>query len=106
MFADGEIFSNLKLTQATYDELSEAGQLENTPLNQAEIIENAKAVIPKLLRNDGVIFNHVHGNALDELINCVTTVTTDADKLRMFLEETNAETTEYSERVIQSEKKK
>ena len=106
VFADGEIFSNLKLTQVIYDELSDAGQLENIPLNQADVIENAKAVIPQLLSNDGVIFNHVHGNALDELIGCVTTVTTDADKLRTFLEETNAETTEYSERVIQSEKKK
>ena len=106
VFADGEIFSNLKLTQAIYDELSNAGQLENVPLNQAEVLENAKAVIPQLLSNDGVIFNHVHGNALDKLISCVTTVTTDADKLRTFLEETNAETTEYSERVIKSEKKK
>ena len=106
VFADGEIFSNLKLTQAIYDELSDAGQLENMPLNQAEVLENAKAVIPQLLSNDGVIFNHVHSNALDELISCVTTVTTDAEKLHIFLEETNAETTEYSERVIQSEKKK
>ena len=106
VFADGEIFSNLKLTQAIYDELSDAGHLENMPLNPAEVLEDAKAVIPQLLSNDGVIFNHVHGNALDELISCVTTVTTDADKLRTFLEETNAETTEYSERVIQSEKKK
>jgi CRISPR-associated protein Csc2 len=106
VFADGEIFSNLKLTQAIYDELSDAGQLENMPLNQAEVLENAKVVIPQLLSNDGVIFNHVHDNALDEIISCVTTVTTDADKLRTFLEETNAETTEYSERVIQSEKKK
>lgn len=106
VFADGEIFSNLKLTQAIYDELSDAGQLENMPLNQAEVLENAKVVIPQLLSDDGVIFNHVRDNALDELISCVTTVTTDADKLRTFLEETNAETTEYSERVIQSEKKK
>ena len=106
VFADGEIFSNLKLTQAIYDELSDAGQLENMPLNQAEVLENAEAVIPQLLSNDSVIFNHVHGNALDELISCVTSVTTDADKLRTFLEETNDETTEYSERVIQSEKKK
>ena len=106
VFADGEIFSNLKLTQAIYDALSDAGQLENMPLNQAEVLENAEAVIPQLLSNDSVIFNHVHGNALDELISCVTSVTTDADKLQTFLEETNAETTEYSERVIQSEKKK
>ena len=106
VFADGEIFSNLKLTQAIYDGLSDAGHLENTPLNQAAVIENAKTTIPQLLSADGVIFNHVHGEALDELMRCVTAVTTDADKLRTFLEEVDRETTEYSERVIQSDKKK
>ena len=106
VFADGEIFSNLKLTQAIYDGLSDSEQPENTPLNQAEVIKNAEAVIPKLLSGDGVIFHHIHGGDLDELVDCVTSVTTDADKLQTFLEETDAETTEYSKRVIQSEKKK
>ena len=101
VFADGEIFSNLKLTQAIYEGLSDSGHLENTLLNQAEVIENAKTVIPQLLNTDGVIFDHVHGNALDDLMSCVTAVTTDASKLRTFLEEANAETTQYSERVIQ-----
>ena len=106
VFADGEIFSNLKLTQAIYDELSKAGKLETSPLNQTAVVENAKTVIPQLLSADSVTFNQVHGEPLDELINCVKAVTTDADKLRTFLEETNAETVEYSERVIQKEAKK
>ncbi len=106
VFADGEIFSNLKLTQAIYDGLSDSGQLENMPLNQAEVCKNAETVIPQLLGEDGVIFDHIHGSDLDELMNCVTTVTTNPDKLQTFLEETDAETTEYSERVIQSDKKK
>ena len=106
VFADGEIFSNLKLTQAIYDELFKAGELETSPLDQAAVVKNAKTVIPQLLSADGVIFNQVDGDALDELVNCVKTVTTDADKLRAFLEETNAETVEYSERVIQKEAQK
>ncbi len=106
VFADGEIFSNLKLTQVIYDHLSDAGQLENTPLNQSAVLESAQTLIPKLLSEDRVVFNHVNGSDLDELMNCVTAVTTDADKLRAFLQEADAETTEYSERVIQSEKKR
>ncbi|MYB92262.1 type I-D CRISPR-associated protein Cas7/Csc2 [Candidatus Poribacteria bacterium] len=101
VFADGEIFSNLKLTQAIYDELSEKEQLEIIPLEQKDVIANAKAAIPQLLSKDGVIFNYIEGTELDELINCVTSVTTDADKLQKFLEEANAETSDYSERVIQ-----
>lgn len=106
VFADGEIFSNLKLTQAIYDRLSEKGQLGVTPLKQEDVIANAKAAIPQLLSEDGVIFNHIEGAELDELIDCVTSVTTDPDKFQTFLQQANAETTEYSERVIQSEKKK
>ena len=101
VFADGEIFSNLKLTQAIYDELSHKGQLEVTPLKQEDVTTNAKAAIPQLLSEDGVIFNYIEGEELDELISCVTLITTDADKLQTFLEEANAETSEYSERVIQ-----
>lgn len=101
VFADGEIFSNLKLTQAIYDGLSDSGQLENTPLNQTEVIKNTKATVPQLLNADKVIFDHVHGEAYDELESCVTAVTTAPGKLQTFLEETDAETSEYSERVIQ-----
>ena len=106
VFADGEIFSNLKLTQAIYDGLSEKGQLEVTPLKQEDVIVNAEAAIPQLLSDDGVIFKHIAGTELGELIGCVTSVTTHPDKFQTFLEEANAETTEYSERVIQSEKKR
>lgn len=100
VFADGEIFSNLKLTQAIYDELSHKRQLE-TPLKQEDVTTSAKAAIPQLLSEDRVIFNYIEGEKLDKLISCVTSVTTDADKLQTFLEEANAETSEYSERVIQ-----
>ena len=106
VFADGEIFSNLKLTQAIYDELFHKGQLEVTPLKQENVTTNAKAAIPQLLSEDSVIFNYIEDEELDKLISCITSVTTDADKLQTFLEEANAETSEYSERVIQSEKKK
>lgn len=105
VFADGEIFSNLKLTRAIYDGLSDAGQLEKMPLDPDAVLDGAKTAMPHLLEDDGVIFHHVYGEALDELIGCVTAVTTDAGKFRAFLEEANTETSEYSARVIQKAKK-
>jgi len=42
VFADGEIFSNLKLTQAIYDGLNAAGKLEKTPLDPRVVIETAE----------------------------------------------------------------
>jgi len=53
-----------------------------------------------------VIFQHIHGEDLQTLINCITTVTTDEVKLRAFLDQANAETSAYSERVIQKQAKK
>ena len=105
VFADGEIFSNLKLTRAIYDGLSDAGQLEKMPLDPDAVLDGAKTAMPHLLEDDGVIFHYVYGEALDELIRCVTAVTTDAGKFRAFLEEANTETSEYSARVIQKAKK-
>ena len=106
VFADGEIFSNLKLTRAIYDRLFEAGQLEKTPLDPDAVLSSAKTAIPHLLEDDGVISHQISGEALDELIRCVTAVTTDARKFLAFLEEANAETEEYSARVIQAAAKK
>ncbi len=104
VFADGEIFSNLKLTQAIYDALDEARKLEKTPLDPGTVIATTENVIPPLLDDDDVIFQHIHGDNLQTLINCVKTVTTDEVKLRTFLEEANRETSEYSQRVIQKQK--
>ncbi len=47
VFSDGEIFSNLQLTQAVYDTLSQE-QRAKTPLPQAAVLEAMDAVVPRL----------------------------------------------------------
>ena len=106
VFADGEIFSNLKFTQAIHDGLGD--DKNETPLNPAKVVQIAESATTELLENDGVNYNLLDGESLQQLLGIVKSATTDAEKLHQFLQEANTETQEYSERVIQkaSNKKK
>ena len=106
VFADGEIFSNLKFTQAIHDVL---GDTKNEmPLNPTKVIQTAQAATAQLLQDDGVNYHLLDGGNLQHLLGIVKSATTDEEKLHLFLQEANAETQEYSKRVIQkaSNKKK
>ena len=106
VFADGEIFSNLKFTQAIHDALG--NDKAETPLNPAKVIQTAQSTTSQLLKEDGVNYHLLDGDNLQELLGIIRSATTDEEKLHQLLQETNAETQEYSERVIQkaSNKKK
>ena len=106
VFADGEIFSNLKFTQAIHDALGDAK--DNTPLNPAKVFQMAQLTISELLKDDGVNYHLLEGDNLQKLLGIVKAVTTNEEKLHQLLQEANAEAREYSERVIQkaSNKKK
>ena len=106
VFADGEIFSNLKFTQAIHDELGD-GKSE-TPLNPTKVVQTAQSAVAQLLQDDGVNYHLLDGESLQQLLCIIKSATTDEEKLHLFLQEANTETQEYSERVIQkaSNKKK
>jgi CRISPR-associated protein Csc2 len=96
VFADGEIFSNLQLTQAVYDALSEDIRAQ-VPLPQQAVLETAEMVIPALLREDGVVYRHVAGHPLAQLLQEVLQITSDEQKLPALLRQANAETNRYAQ---------
>ena len=106
VFADGEIFSNLKFTQAIHDALG--NDKSETPLNPAKVFQTAQSTTSELLKEDGVNYYLLEGDNLQKLLGTVKEVTTNEEKLHQLLQEANAETQEYSKRVIQkaSNKKK
>ena len=106
VFADGEIFSNLKFTQAIHDALGK-GKTE-TPLNPRKVFQTAQSTTSELLKEDDVNYHLLEGDNLQKLLGIVKSVTTNEEKLHQLLQEANTETQEYSERVIQkaSNKKK
>ena len=99
VFADGEIFSNLKFTQAIHDALGD--DKNEAPLNPTKVIQTAQAATAQLLQDDGVSYQLLDGENLQQLLGIVKSATTDEERLHLFLQEANAETQEYSERVIQ-----
>jgi len=96
VFSDGEIFSNLQLTQAVYDTLSQE-QRAKTPLPQAAVLEAMDAVVPELLREDGVVAQPLMGERLHRLIEEVKHITSDETRLSAVLKQANTETNRYAQ---------
>ncbi len=99
VFADGEIFSNLKFTQAIHDGLGD--DKNETPLNPTKVLQTAQNTLSVLLEDDGVTYHLLNRENLKQLLGIVKSVTTDAEKLQLFLQEANTEAQEYAARVIQ-----
>ena len=99
VFADGEIFSNLKFTQAIHDGLGD--EKNETPLNLKKVVQTAQVATAALLEDDRVNYHLLDGESLQQLLGIVKSVTTDQEKFHLFLQDANAETQGYSARVIQ-----
>ena len=96
VFSDGEIFSNLQLTQAIYDTLS-VEQRAKMPLAQETVLNAMEAVVPALLREDGVVYRHISGNALQALLQDVLQITSNEQKLQALLTQAHAESNRYAQ---------
>lgn len=95
IFADGEIFSNLQLTQTVYDALAPE-QLARTPLTQDEVLKSMHSVIPALLAEDGVVANLVMGERLSRLLQEINQIASDERRLQAVLSQANEETNLYA----------
>ncbi len=96
VFADGEIFSNLQLCQATYDILTPE-QRAKSPLLREDVQNAVTTVIPSLLQEDGVVFRLLTGDTLEALLQETLQLTSDESRLRAVLTQANAETLRYAE---------
>ncbi len=106
VFADGEIFSNLKLAQAIYDVMRQGTEKLETPLNSEEVLKTANSVIPELLKEDGVVSTLYQNEQLSQILQDVKAITTDETKLKTLLEQASKETKQYYTTYIAKGKKK
>jgi len=95
VFADGEIFSNLELTQAVYDSLP-VEQRAKTPLLREAVCAAMESVVPTLLREDGVVAQLLEGERLEALLQETLQITSDEARLREVLTQANAEANRYA----------
>jgi CRISPR-associated protein Csc2 len=96
VFSDGEIFSNLQLTQAIYDLLSPE-QRAKTPLPQAAVLDAMEAAVQTLLGEDGLVAQLYSGERLDALLHEIVQITGDEASLTAVLQQANAEANRYAQ---------
>lgn len=109
VLADGEIFSNLLLTQKLYDALKAQGNINPPdPIDPQSVTAAAQEIIPQLLKADGVVVDQfLAGKELEELLDAVSaTGSSDAD-MKALLQKAFADSQAYHQAwVAKSGKKK
>lgn len=106
VFADGEIFSNLKLTQKMYDLLKQEKEKLETPLNPDEVLQAAATAIPDLLKDDGVVSTLYAGEDLQKILTEINAIMTDETQIKALLQQASQETQQYYTQYIAKRKKK
>lgn len=95
VFADGEIFSNLKLTQAVYDSVKS----QYTPPDPIAIEVVTKAIsgiAPELLKADGVAHDDFFGDKLTPVLTEINAITGIESSLQSLLAEAYHESDAYA----------
>src|SRR6266705_2995266 len=96
VFSDGEIFSNLQLTQAIYDILPPEHRAK-TPMPQAAVIEAMETAVQTLLSEDGLVAQLYSGERLNALLHEILQITSDEASLTAVLQQANAEANRYAQ---------
>lgn len=96
IFSDGEVFSNLQLTQTIYDGLPKE-LLAKTPLPQATVLEAMAQTVPVLLAEDGLVANLFMGEQLSRLLSEILQITSDEARLVSVLRQANEESNHYAQ---------
>ncbi|MBO0783879.1 MAG: type I-D CRISPR-associated protein Cas7/Csc2, partial [Ktedonobacteraceae bacterium] len=96
VFSNGEICSNLQLTQAVYDRLSPE-QRAQVPLERNAVLAAMTEVVPTLLQEDGVVFQLLHGERLQTLLREMTQLTSNEQQLIALLSQASADAGRYAD---------
>jgi CRISPR-associated protein Csc2 len=95
IFADGEIFSNLRLTQKMYDLLGD----KLPPYNLDILKDKTEEATEALIREDGVLYELLKGDALISLQNEAQSILSDEATFQEWLNALTQETLAYAELV-------
>ncbi len=91
LFADGEIFSNLRWTQKIYDQFSPEVLQSLDPLDEEDVVEYAKVAIQELLAEEPIVINPFLNEKFDVLIKEVKSLTSNEDALKAMLKQADNE---------------
>ncbi|MEG4226085.1 type I-D CRISPR-associated protein Cas7/Csc2 [Microcoleus sp. N9_B2] len=103
VFADGEITSNLRWTQAIYDKLQVEDKLNsNNPLNEDDVIAAASAAIETLMSEEFIVHQDFIGDKFTPLITEVKAIIGNEDELKKMLKKADDEAKAYAKKHIKS----
>lgn len=101
VFADGEITSNLRWTQAIYDKLQVEDKLNfNNPLNEDDVIMAARTAIQTLLSEEFIVHEDFIGDKFTPLVTEVKAVIGNEDELKKMLKKADDEAKAYAKKHI------
>ncbi|MCT7988321.1 type I-D CRISPR-associated protein Cas7/Csc2 [Laspinema olomoucense] len=107
VFADGEITSNLRWTQAIYDEMNLAEKLRSPdPLNEDEVMAAATTTIQALMEEEFIVHTDFIGNSFTPMLNEVKTLIRSEEGMQSILQQADAEAKEYAKTHIKTQDKK
>jgi CRISPR-associated protein Csc2 len=105
VFADGEIVSNLRWTQAIYDQMKLDETLKAPdPLDEDDVAQAAKASIKSLMGEDFIVHTDFIGEDFQSLITEVKSLTASEDGIRSILGKADQEAKAYADKHIGKKK--
>jgi CRISPR-associated protein Csc2 len=108
VLADGEIFSNLRLTQRLYDVLVERGAVDVAqPVPVAAALDVSRTLVPTLLAEDRVaVSQHLEGTELEAFLDDFGARTRSEDGMRELLAAAQRDSASYYGAYIQKKSKR
>jgi CRISPR-associated protein Csc2 len=106
IFADGEIVSNLRWTQAIYDSMKESHNFDSTdPLNEESVLTAASSTIEALMTKEFIVHTDLLGTKFTPLLDEVKTLLGNEDSLKQVLQQADQEAKAYFKAHIEKPKK-
>ncbi len=101
IFADGEIISNLRWTQAIYDYMKNHQTLRSfDPLNEDDVLDAAKNTIATLMQEEFIVHEDFIGNKFATLLGEVKAIAGNEELLKSMLKKADDEAKAYAQKHI------
>ncbi|HAX78362.1 MAG TPA: type I-D CRISPR-associated protein Cas7/Csc2 [Cyanobacteria bacterium UBA11372] len=101
IFADGEITSNLRWTQAIYDQLQAEDKLNSRdPLNEDDVVAAAATAIASLMNEEFIVHTDFVGDRFTSLLNEIKALTGNEEGIKRMLQQADAEAKAYNKKHI------
>lgn len=105
VFADGEIVSNLRWTQAIYDRLPEDVLQSIDPLDENLVMETATIAIQDLMQDEFIVHTDFIGEDFQPILQDIKALTASEEGIISILNQANEEAKKYAEAHIGKKKK-